>query len=339
MNNQWKFFLDNIKESTKEEPLKPNDEVLMIDSMNTFLRCFAVINQVNPSGDHTGGLTGFIKSIGYAVRLVKPTKVILVFDGQGSSTNKRYLFPEYKANRNIQQIKNWSFDSREEESEAMASQLIRIVDYMRCLPVQLLSIDKIEADDVMGYLATKFEGKVTIMSADRDFLQLVNDRVQVYSPTKKKFYKDKEIHEEFGVHAKNFIYYKTLLGDKGDNIPGVKGLGPVKLFKLFPELGEDKELSLKDILDKCEENKDKHPLYQDILLRKLQLELNFKLMNLSQPNIPDSDLETVESVITNSNKNFDKSAFIQMYNEDKLGESIRDVASWVEGNFRYLTAF
>ena len=73
-------MLDGIT-SAKDEPLQLNSRVLLIDSMNTFLRSFAMINHMNPSGAHIGGLTGFLKSIGFAIRHIKPTRVILVFDG------------------------------------------------------------------------------------------------------------------------------------------------------------------------------------------------------------------------------------------------------------------
>ena len=114
MNKDWQSILNNLKAGV-EEKSEPNDSVLMIDSMNTFFRCFSIINHLNPNGDHIGGLTGFLKSIGYIIRLLKPTKVILVFDGQGSSTNKRYLYPEYKLNRDTQTIRNWGFEKKEDE--------------------------------------------------------------------------------------------------------------------------------------------------------------------------------------------------------------------------------
>lgn len=333
-NDQWKFWLDKVREEHNDSIRNPNDHVLMIDGMNTFLRCFSVINKVNPSGEHTGGLTGFLKSVGYAINLVKPTKVIIIFDGQGSSTNKRYLYPEYKANRNIEQIKNWNFETHEEESEAMASQLVRLIDYLRCLPVHLLSIDKIEADDVIGYLTTKLN-KVTIMSSDRDFLQLINDKVQIYSPTKKKFYRDKEVHEEFGVWPKNFILYKTFLGDKGDNVPKVKGFGDDKLFKLIPELREDKKLTLQESMDLM---RDDSKWKEKILNFKHQLDINYKLMNLLEPNIPVGDIGVIDYTVDTPNKSFDKIGFVQIYNQDMLGDQIRDVDHWLE-RFQYLTVF
>ena len=152
MNKTLKQMLDNIK-NTKEEPLHSHSRVLLVDSMNTFLRSFAMINHINPSGAHIGGLTGFLKSIGFAIRHVKPTRVILVFDGTGSTTNKKNLFADYKANRKIQRITNWEgFDDKEEESASIENQILRLIQYLRCLPVDLLSIDKVEADDVIAYL-------------------------------------------------------------------------------------------------------------------------------------------------------------------------------------------
>ena len=93
-NNTFKQMLDNIKQS-KDEPLHLNSKVLLIDSMNTFLRSFAMINHMNPNGAHIGGLTGFLKSIGFAIRHIKPTRVILVFDGNGSTTNKKNLYHKF----------------------------------------------------------------------------------------------------------------------------------------------------------------------------------------------------------------------------------------------------
>ena len=147
-------------ENQKKQPLHKNSKVLIVDSLNTFLRSFVAIHHINPAGNHVGGLGGFLKSVGAVIKQLEPTRVILVFDGVGGSTNKRYLYPEYKANRHITKISNWdAFDSQEEESEAITNQILRLVAYLKCLPVDLVAIDKIEADDVIGYLAKQFEDR------------------------------------------------------------------------------------------------------------------------------------------------------------------------------------
>ena len=95
-----------------------NARVLIVDSMNTFLRSFSIIQHLNPEGHHVGGLVGYLKSVGYAIKLYQPSRVILVFDGQGNSTNKQYLYADYKANRKTGKVNNWKvFDTKAEESE------------------------------------------------------------------------------------------------------------------------------------------------------------------------------------------------------------------------------
>ena len=241
MQNNFKDILGKLKES-KQEVLYRNSRVLLIDSLNTFLRSFVVVHHLNPQGNHVGGLTGFLKSIGYAIDLINPTRVILVFDGEGASTNKKYLYPDYKANRHLKKITNWDFDNQEEESEAITSQMVRLIQYLKCLPIDIIIEDKIEADDVIGYITTVLRDEVYIMSSDKDYLQLVNDKVKVYSPTKKKIYTTNLVKQDTGVPPLNYLNQKVLLGDNGDNVPGVKGLGEKTVNKLFPFLQDRKSV-------------------------------------------------------------------------------------------------
>jgi DNA polymerase-1 len=332
-------MLDNIKQS-KDEPLHLNSKVLLIDSMNTFLRSFAMINHMNPNGAHIGGLTGFLKSIGFAIRHIKPTRVILVFDGTGSTTNKKNLFPDYKANRKLTRITNWDgFDDKEDEADSIESQIVRLVQYLRCLPVDMLSIDKVEADDVIGHIVTKTEDEVYIMSADQDFLQLVNDKVTVYSPIKKKFYTPKLVKEDYGLEPYNYINKKILMGDNSDNVPGVKGLGDKKLLKLFPEIFETKVITLDDVLNKSKEKRTEHGLYENICNYERQLLTNQRLMDLSDPIIPEDSIIEIDGVLNNEPSKLDKLHFLKLYNEDKLGNSIPNAEFWLTEIFAYLQAY
>ena len=332
-------MLDGIT-SAKDEPLQLNSRVLLIDSMNTFLRSFAMINHMNPSGAHIGGLTGFLKSIGFAIRHIKPTRVILVFDGTGSTTNKKNLFPEYKAHRKIQRITNWDgFNDKNDEAESIENQLVRLIQYLRCLPVSLLSIDKVEADDVIGYIAKRTENEVHIMSADQDFLQLVTPKITVYSPIKKKFYTPKLVKEEYGLEAYNYLNQKILMGDNSDNIPGVKGLGPKKLFKLFPELEGTSVITLENILEKSKELVNEHGLYGDIINFEKQLLTNQELMDLSDPIMPEDSTIEINEVINNEPNKLDKLHFLKLYNEDRLGNSIPNVEIWLSEIFSYLQSY
>lgn len=322
-----------------QEPLElhKNSRVLIVDSLNTFLRSFAAIGHINPSGAHIGGLGGFLKSIGSAIKQLQPTRVILVFDGQGGSTNKRYLYPDYKANRHITKISNWdAFDNQEEESESITAQIVRLIDYLKCLPVDLVVIDKVEADDVIGYLAKRFTDKVIILSTDQDYLQLVSENVSIFSPIKKLLYGPTQVIRDYGIPPHNFLLHKIITGDKGDNVPGVKGIAAKTLLKLFPALATEERVTLQNVLQECE-GKDKR--YADIYNFRNQLHINEKLMDLHNPNIPDEDKAVLEEIIANPRMSFDPNCFLNLYREDQLGKTLISPQLWLGETFAKLAQF
>jgi 5'-3' exonuclease len=336
----YKLLLNNIKENTTTESLHLNSRVLLVDSMNTFMRSFAVINSMNTQGTHVGGMIGFLRSLAYVVNLVQPTRVICIFDGEGNTTNRKNLYSDYKGNRKLKRITNWSsFDDLADESASMSQQMLRLIDYLQQLPVNIITRDKLEADDIIGYLAPKFDQTV-IMSADQDFLQLCSDNVQVYSPIKKKFYGPKEVFDEYGLWPQNFINYKTLMGDTSDNLPGVKGLGPKKLFKLFPELVGDKKITLKEIIQKGLDKHEENGIYGNVYNFRKQLEINYSLMSLENPNIPDYDIGVLENLLKAEPYELNQARFLQLHSSDLLERQISpNVEFWLSSNFLYLTKY
>ena len=338
--SKYEQLLSNVQPDIRKEL----SSILIIDGLNTFLRSFTMINHINPDGHHIGGLTGFLKSIGYAIRMCDPTKVVIVFDGVGGSNARRNLFPDYKANRNVNRMTNYSiFQSKAEEQESINNQMERLIQYLKCLPVTVISIDGLEADDIIGYLANKFQAydetqQVTIMSADKDFLQLVSPKVSLYSPTKKKVYAPKDVLEEYGVSSINFINYKILLGDSSDNVPGVTGLGPKKLTKLYPELTGENHVTLDSIIEKSAELINENKLYLSVVERSRQLYINQQLMSLNGEFLSPENKQLVKDAFNNSFE-LNIPIFLQLYHNDKLGESIPNVQSWLTQLFGYPNSF
>jgi 5'-3' exonuclease len=146
---------ENILNNLKETPPRAlNDHILIIDAMNTLIRSFSLLKAMNPTGTHIGGLVGFLRSLGYVTRIFDPTRVIVVWDGKGGSGNRQNINPNYKAQRASSRITHWGlYDTREEEQEALINQLLRTRDYLDCLPMQQMVMEKPEADDIMAYLA------------------------------------------------------------------------------------------------------------------------------------------------------------------------------------------
>lgn len=326
-------------ENTPEEKLHKNSRVLIVDSLNTFLRNFVAIHHLNPAGNHVGGLGGFLKSIGSAIKQFNPTRVILVFDGVGGSTNKRYLYPEYKANRHLTKISNWDvFDDQEEESEAITTQIVRLIHYLKCLPVDLVIIDKIEADDVIGYLTKQFEDKVIILSTDQDYLQLVNERVSVYSPIKKTMYTPERVLKEYQIPPCNFLTHKIIIGDSGDNVPGVGGIKLKTLVKMYPMLKEHREVTVEELLEYSKQGH-KQKKYGDVLNFSHQLLINRQLMDLHNPNIPPEDKATLDNLITSPNVEYMPNRFVELYREDLLGKTLLNPQMWLNETFAKLLQY
>ena len=340
MQNKYFDLISSIQPDKRTQL----NSVLIIDGLNAFLRAFTMINHINPDGHHIGGLTGFLKSIGYAIKMFNPTKVVIVFDGVGGSNARRNLFPDYKANRNANRMTNYSiFQSKEEESESINNQMQRLILYLKCLPVSVVSIEGLEADDIIGYLTHKLENfnetqEITIMSADQDFLQLVSNKTSAYSPTKKRIFKPKDVLAEYGVSATNYINYKILLGDKSDNVPGVSGLGPIKLVKLFPELTGENKVTLESMIEKSAELINENKLYLSVVERRHQLYINQQLMNLEGDFLSPDNRLLVKQAFSESYE-LNKYLFHQIYVNDRLGESIPNVDNWLTEVFGYLNSF
>jgi DNA polymerase-1 len=324
-------LLDNVQ---KPGDLGVNNRVLIVDGLNLYLRAFAVNGALNDNGVPVGGLTGFLRSLAYAIREVNPTRVIIAYDGQGGSQRRRKIHPEYKANRKPgKRITRWdAFKNATEEKDAMKIQFSRLIEYLDFLPINVISIDKIEADDTIAYIAhTLLDEDVTILSADQDFLQLVNERITVWSPTKKKFYTPRMVEADYGVPAHNFLMYKVLMGDKSDNIEGVKGLGPKKLPKIVPDLLTQTTLDLDFILEHA--GKGEEPMHKKISESETQLRLNEELMDLKNPPISGELKLQIARLIEAPINLLSQNDFIMMYSDDQLGNAIKTPDLWLREHF------
>ena len=336
-------LLDEVQEQGEETVQNRHDKVLLIDGLNLFFRNFAMMNMVNPDGIHIGGLGGFFRSLGAMIRQTNPTSVYVVFDGAGSTASRKNLHSEYKQDRDIRRITNWdAFDNLEEEHDSKVDQIVRIIQYLKMLPVKTTVIDKVEADDIIAVLAEKLVAKCNstcfIVSSDKDFVQLVTDKIILYRPMEKEYYTPKVVKEKFGVLSENFIVYKTLLGDNSDKIPGVKGLGVKGIFKKFPEL-VDQKLTLDDIFDISARKFKEHVVYSRIVQDQNRLETNYKIMDLSKPMISDKEKDYLNDLIEEDIPEFNPEMFISFYNEDKLGGMIRNLDTWLKDIFLHFKGY
>lgn len=294
---------------------------------------------MNPSGAHVGGLIGFLRSLGYVTRIFDPTRVVVVWDGKGGSGNRKNIDPNYKAQRATSRITHWGlYDTKEEETEALIGQLFRTQDYLECLPLHQMVLEKLEADDIMAYLAKRASSagkKVTIVSSDKDFLQLVDNNIEVYAPVKKKTFTKDNIFEELKVLPTNYNIVKALLGDNSDNLQGVKGLGIKTIVSQFPKLLTEKT-DLDYVYKVAEEKLEEKKIFPKIIHNWDRVETNFKLMDLHNTALDDKEVEYVEEILKTPVPDLQTGAFLHHLDQDKIEGVTKNTEGWLE-NFRGLT--
>lgn len=337
-------LLDNLSEEREETTLSKNSRVLLIDGLNLFFRNFAMLNIVNSDGVHVGGLGGFLRSLGTLINQVQPTSVYVVFDGEGSTTNRKNLLPEYKSGRHLHRITNWdTFEDLDEEHDAKVDQIVRLIQYLKCIPVKTVALDKVEADDIIAYLSKHItsldpENKAFIVSSDKDFIQLTDEQITVYRPIEKDYYTKEVVMKKFGVLAENFIVYKTLMGDASDKIPGIKGLGEKKLAKLFPELGE-RPITLEEIIELSIDKHKEHVIYSRVVFDADILRRTYKIMDLHNPMMDDLEKEYLKELEASNLPVLNTEVFLRLYSEDGLRHLIKNVDYWIQNTFKDLISY
>ena len=158
MNSRYLNILREVeKEHEQGTGSSKDSHLLIIDGLNTFIRVFSAVPALNDDGQHIGGVTGFLRSVAANIRQLKPTRCVIVFDGKGGSKRRKSIYPEYKANRANKTAFNryQEFATLEDEQDSMKRQFGRLIQYLNCLPITTLSIDNVEADDIMAYIANE----------------------------------------------------------------------------------------------------------------------------------------------------------------------------------------
>ena len=341
-NSDLLKLLNNVVEEN-DTLSSPHERVLLIDGLNLFFRNFAMLNIVNEHGVHVGGLGGFVRSLGTLINAIQPTSVYVVFDGEGSATNRKNLLPEYKSGRNLSRITNWEiFEDVGDEHDAKVDQIIRLIQYLKCLPVKTVALDKVEADDIIAHLSyklsTEHDSQCFIVSSDKDFIQLINNKITVYRPIEKDYYTPDTVKEKFGVLPENFLQYKVLMGDASDKVPGIKGLGAKKLSKLFPELGE-RVITLDEIIELSAQKHKENIIYSRIVFEENNLKKTTKIMDLHNPMMDDLEKKFIEDLISKNSPVLNVETFLRLYQEDGLRHLIKNPEFWINNQFRTLNSY
>ncbi len=199
----------------------------VVDGSNYLYRAYYGIPALtNSKGLPTNAVYGFTAMLMKLLRDLKPDYVVVAFDLKGPTT-RHGEFEDYKA-------------TRKPMPDDLIPQVPLIKDVIRGFSVCILEKQGIEADDLIGTLsvqATQKGWRTTIISGDKDLMQLVDDQVMMVDTMKDKTYDAKAVKEKFGVGPDKVVEILGLMGDTSDNIPGVPGIGPKTAKRLVEEYG------------------------------------------------------------------------------------------------------
>lgn len=347
MNKTFQEIFDTLeKEHEKEKNLKLNSRVLIVDALNNFIRIWVTMPTTNDDGQHVGGIVGFLYTLGVSIRALRPTRVYVVLDGKHSSSRRKKIYPEYKAHRGggtrLNRAYNWV--DEEEERKQMQYQMLRIIKYLKNLPITFIIIDNIEADDSIASLVDLYKEReelqeLFIVSSDKDFYQLIDDKVKVWNPVKKEIVDAEKVYELYNVRPYNFVLYKSFVGDKSDNVKGIKGIGPKTILKHFSLLREDTHYSPNDILKYSEINLDTSRAFKLLVDDKSRYLINYQLMKLENNNIPKSAILKIIGSFNNKIPEINLLNIQELVKQDKLWNSFKNINEWVLSNFLVLNTF
>lgn len=210
-----------------------SDRMMLIDGNNLLFRMFfGMPNKIYDSnGALIHGTIGFIGSLIKMIKEYEPDYMIVIFDSEIPS--EKYKDKNYKKNRIIDY-------SNMPDEENPFSQLPNIKECLRYMGISYIEKEKCEADDVIATICKIYKNtmqEIIIVSTDKDYFQLVNNKINVLSPRGKKsiLYNTEKIKEKFGILPNQYICYSSLVGDKSDNIPGISGIGRVTASNLIKE--------------------------------------------------------------------------------------------------------
>jgi DNA polymerase-1 len=205
------------------------DRLLIVDGHAYAYRAFHAIRGLrSPEGRPTNAIYGFVKMLAKMRAAIKPSHLIVVWDG-GLSAERTVRLPEYKA-------------QRPPMPADLKPQLDEIVSYLKAAGVASFCREGVEADDYIACLArhaSEAGMTVVIASSDKDFMQLVSAQVGLLNPNDKNgtVWTDEQVRTKTGVAPSQIVDWLSLTGDTVDNIPGVAGVGPKTAAGLLMQFG------------------------------------------------------------------------------------------------------
>lgn len=295
---------------------------LLVDGSNLSIIHLTANPAADANGIPIGMVKGFLGALAWMNVTLKPSRIIIFFDGKNNSTQRKQIFSEYKEGRKGKLVigRHYKFSTEEAATKNKDYQFFVLRDLLEDLPVSMVVCNGFETDDAISYCVKHRDffslGPIQIVSCDKDFYQLIDENISIYNPMSKKVLSKKEIIEEYGIHPRNWLLYRSIAGDSADNLSGVSGIGPKTLLKIF-DLGSETKFDLEDLEILCdvileeqtEKNKSVLKNLQKIKENMAVIKRNWQLMNLAQPMVSSLSKDVLDAAIQGGDLRYKKLDF------------------------------
>jgi DNA polymerase-1 len=233
-------------------------QIYLVDGSGYIFRAFHALPPLTrPDGLQIGAVLGFTNMLIKLLKEKNPDYLVVVFDAARENYRNK-IYPAYKANR-------------QETPPELIPQFSLIRQACVAFDVPYIEQEGFEADDLIATYAHSQEGDVTIVSSDKDLMQLVGETVHMLDPIKNRIIGREEVKEKFGVFPEQVIDVQALAGDPSDNIPGVPGIGVKTAAELIQRYGTLENLL--ENLDEITQPKRRETLKGNIALARISKDL------------------------------------------------------------------
>jgi 5'-3' exonuclease len=327
--------------------MQPNEATLIIvdgnHALHRVLRMEDYAGLSSTSGEPTGGVYGVLSTLRKSLQKFNViTNIIYCWDSESRSARRMALLPEYKANRGPKP------GEEEEHAKFKAlfdDQRLKVMEILVYLGCRQIILPGKEGDDLVGRICTHYKDTPkVIVSEDRDFLQLIDDTTSMYRPILDKFFTKENFKEAVGVPLCNFKMKKALLGDDGDAVPGIEGVGGTTTDKVANAMSEvagpetfDSRKS--DLIRACndlmESDKRSRKRYSKIVENLDIVDRNFKLIDICAEEFTQEEQNTLDREV-HSRAYFLEQEILQFFQRMEFNSFLQKW-SWFSEPFRRLS--
>jgi len=295
--------------------------MMIVDANNQYLRAYITNPTLSPNGQPVGGVVGFLKIMQKLCNTTNPDLIFVCWDGENGSKKRKLMNSNYKEGRNPLRLNRDVRNLTEnEEISNRIWQQTRVAEYFNQMPIIQLLYPNIEADDLISYIANHQHYKKwqkVIVSADKDFIQLINDKTVLYRPIQEEILNVAKVVEKYGVHPNNFALARAITGDDSDNLKGVRGVGMATVAKKLPMLTEDKSYLPNDVVEFSKDKEGK--AFISIASSFEAIRDNYRIMQLSSPQISYQVKQQIDDVIEDFKPELNQLEFRRMSMQDGFG--------------------